>query len=43
MIKYFLKQLAIYLLIISGFTYLYLDNSIKSKVQSTVQFVYEAF
>lgn len=45
--KYFLKQIIIYTLLVSGFLFIYIDSAIDDlsgkEVESTVKFVYEAF
>lgn len=47
MIKYFLMKLGIYILLLGGLSFSYVDNSIESlrdkEVGSNVKFVYEAF
>ena len=45
--QYFLKSFLVYLLLITGFLFIVLDRNINDlsgqEVESTVQFVYEAF
>lgn len=45
--QYFLKSFLIYLLLISGFLFIVVDRNVNDlsgqEVESTVQFVYEAF